>query len=225
MNKTKYKNIIFDLDGTLTDSKQGIINSVHAACQKLKINIPESGGYHLSIGIPLQEYFRITIGIPEEKIDEAVMHFREYYGRRGVYENRLYPGIYRLLENLSGASSLFVATSKLEKYALVVLDHFDIRKFFIGIAGADASGIHAGKTELVKRIMNLHHVEKGNVTVMIGDKKMDVDAANECGIDSIGIIYGYGSTEEIEKAHPTHMAGSVEDLAGLLLNHQVKFMR
>lgn len=222
MQKVRYKNIIFDLDGTLTDSKQGIINSVYAACRKLKVAIPESGSYHLSIGIPLQEYFRKTIGIPEEKIVEAVTYFREYYVKKGVYENRLYPGINRLLEDLSQVAGLFIATSKLEKSALVVLDHFNIGRFFNGMAGADASGTHAGKTELVKRIMTLHHIEKGNATVMIGDKKMDIDAAHDCGIDSIGIIYGYGSTGEIETAGPTHIAGSVEELGKLLLNHRVK---
>ena len=220
MQKVRYINIIFDLDGTLTDSKQGIINSVYAACRKLKIGIPESGIYHHSIGIPLQEYFRKTIGIPEEKVDEAVTYFREYYGKKGVYENRLYPGISRLLENLSKVARLFIATSKLEKSALVVLDHFNIGRFFNGMAGADASGARAGKTELVRRIMTLHHIEKGNVTVMIGDKKMDIDAAHNCGIDSIGIIYGYGSTEEIKTAGPTHIAGSVEELGKLLLNQR-----
>ena len=221
MKIVTYRNIIFDLDGTLTDSEQGIINSVYAACRKLKINIPESGSYHLSIGIPLQEYFRTTIGVPKEKVNEAVTHFREYYGKKGVYENRLYPGINRLLENLSKIARLFIATSKLEKSALVVLDHFNIRRFFDGIAGADASGTHAGKTELVKRIMTTHHIKNRSVTVMIGDKKMDIDAAHDCGIDSIGIIYGYGSTEEIETAGPTHMAGSVEELSKILLNHLV----
>ena len=216
-----YRNIIFDLDGTLTDSEQGIINSVYAACRKLKIATPGSGSYHHHIGIPLQEYFRKTIGIPDEKIDAAVTYFREYYGKKGVYENRLYPGIYRLLENLSAVSGLFVATSKLEKYALVVLDNFEIRRFFKGIAGADASGTHAGKTELVRKIIALHHIEKGNATVMVGDKKMDIDAAHDCGIDSIGIIYGYALPGEIETAGPTHLAGSVEDLGKLLLDHRI----
>jgi phosphoglycolate phosphatase len=222
MNKKKYNNIIFDLDGTLTDSKEGIIHSVYAACKKLKVKIPDSGSYHQSIGIPLQEYFRKSIGVPDDKIDEAVMHFREYYGQKGVYENRLYPGIDRLLEKLSAVARLFIATSKLEKYALVVLDHFDIRKFFTGIAGADGPGSHAGKTELVKRIMFLHHIDNRDAAVMIGDKKMDIDAANDCGIDSIGIIYGYGSVEEIESAGPSYIAGSVEELGRLLLNNCIE---
>jgi phosphoglycolate phosphatase len=218
MNKVKYKNIIFDLDGTLTDSKQGIINSVYAACSRLNVNIPESGHFHLSIGIPLQEYFRTTIGIPDEKIDDAVHYFREYYGQKGVYENHLYTGIEKLLINLSADTELYIATSKLEKYALVVLDHFNIRKYFTGIAGADASGIHAGKTELVRRIIKLYSIDNPGATVMVGDKKMDIDAANECEIQSIGITYGYGSKEEISRACPTFVASSVEELGTLLLN-------
>lgn len=218
MNKVKYKNIIFDLDGTLTDSKQGIINSVYAACNKLNVNIPGSGHFHLSIGIPLQEYFRTTIGISDEKIDEAVQYFREYYAQKGVYENQLYDGIENLLRDLSADAGLFIATSKLEKYALVVLDHFNIRKYFTGIAGADASGIHAGKTELVRKIIRLHSIGNSDATVMVGDKKMDIDAANDCGIESIGITYGYGSKEEIIRACPTFVAASVEELGILLLN-------
>ena len=222
MNHAKYKNIIFDLDGTLTDSKQGIINSVYAACKKLEVTIPGSGNFHLSIGIPLQEYFRKIIGIPAERVDEAVIYFREYYGEKGVYENRLYEGIDNLLRNLSTGARLFIATSKLEKYALVVLDYFNIRKYFSGIAGADASGIHAGKTELVRKIITLHHIDDRETAVMIGDKKMDIEAANDCGIDSIGIIYGYGSADEIKTACPTHMAASVEELGKLLLNSRMK---
>ncbi|MBN2213872.1 MAG: HAD hydrolase-like protein [Bacteroidales bacterium] len=221
MYKVKYKNIIFDLDGTLTDSKQGIINSVYAACNKLKVNIPGSGNFHLSIGIPLQEYFRKTIGIPDELIDDAVKYFREYYGKKGVYENRLYPGIDSLLCSLSTAARLYIATSKLEKYALVVLDYFNIRKYFRGIAGADASGTHAGKTELVRRIMTRHNLDNGNLTVMIGDKKMDIDAANDCGIESVGITYGYGSVEEIKSSCPTFTASGVEELGCLLLNNSM----
>ncbi len=216
MNKVKYQNIIFDLDGTLTDSKQGIINSVYAACNRLNVNIPASAHFHMNIGIPLQEYFRTTIGIPDEKIDEAVRYFRQYYGQKGVYENRLYAGIEDLLSNLSVISELYIATSKLEKYALVVLDHFNIRKYFNGIAGADASGTHAGKTELVRRIITLHKIDKSGATVMVGDKKMDIDAANDCKIESIGITYGYGSKEEITGACPTFTAASVEEL-GIML--------
>ncbi len=222
MHQVNYKNIIFDLDGTLTDSKQGIINSVYAACKRLGVTLPETGNFHLSIGIPLQEYFRKIIGVPDEKIGDAVTYFREYYGRKGVYENHLYPGIEKLLDSLSKRAALFVATSKLEKYALVVLDYFNIRRFFKGTAGADASGTHAGKTELVKRIMTLHHIQYRDSTVMIGDKKMDIDAAKDCGIDSIGILYGYGSVEEINHAGPTSVAGSVEELGNLLLDDRVR---
>ncbi len=218
MRNIRYSNIIFDLDGTLTDSQQGIINSVHAACRKLRVSIPESGGFHRSIGIPLQEYFRKTIGIPDKNIDEAVKAFRDYYGKKGVYENRLYTGIDDLLKNLSAVAGLFIATSKLEKYALVVLEHFNIKRYFTGIAGADASGSHAGKTELVERIMTVHHLGHENNTVMVGDKKMDIDAAKDCDIASIGILYGYGSAEEIMSAGPTYMAGSVGELGRLLLN-------
>jgi phosphoglycolate phosphatase len=223
MNKVNYKNIIFDLDGTLTDSKQGIVNSVYAACNKLNTDIPDSDHFHLSIGIPLQEYFRKTVGIPDEKINEAVRYFREYYGRKGVYENRLYPGIDKLLSDLSAAAGLFIATSKLEKYALVVLNYFNIRKYFRGIAGADASGIHAGKAELVKKIIKLHRIARGSSTVMVGDKKMDIDAANNCGIESIGITYGYGTAGEIKTACPTYVAASVEELGDLLMNRHLKY--
>ena len=118
-------------------------------------------------------------------------------------------GIGKLLKDLSAVAGLFIATSKLEKYALVVLDYFNIRKYFRGIAGADASGIHAGKAELVSKIITFYKVDRGNTTVMVGDKKMDIDAANDCG---------YGTAGEIKKACRTYMAANVEELGNLLLN-------
>ena len=214
----EYKYIIFDLDGTLSDSKQGIINSVHAACNKLGFKIEESFGFGSNIGIPLQEYFREIIGIPADMTDKAVYYFRDYYGKKGVYENKLYPGIERFLSLLYQSAQLYIATSKLEKYALVALDYLDIRKYFTGIAGADAAGIYADKTGLIKKILTLNNIANNESVVMIGDRKMDIEAAANCNIDSAGVTYGYGSQKEIEAAGPTYIVNNVDELGILILS-------
>ena len=217
MNKPVYKNIIFDLDGTLTDSQEGIVKSIIAALKALGINAGKEENLAKYIGIPLQELFQKHFNIPESKLESAVFHFRDYYMRQGIYENRLYPGIKEMLDSLVVSSKLFIATSKLENNALIVLRNFKIDHYFSGIAGANAAGTHSGKTYLITRLLNEYHLEAKSSIVMVGDTIMDIRAANECNIDSIAVTYGYGSLEEINAYKPTYLAHTVNELKEILL--------
>ena len=218
MNKPHYKNIIFDLDGTLTDSQEGIVNSMKAAMNALGRKIPGQNLIRGFIGIPLQELFLNHFRISAGELEKAVFHFRNYYTEKGIFENKLYPGIEELLIQLNQGSTLFVATSKFEKNALRVLRHFNMDGFFTGMAGANSSGTHSGKTELVEKLLNDFHINRDATTVMVGDTTMDLKAAEACNIDSIGVTYGYGLINELAKCNPTYLVNSVEELATILLS-------
>ena len=217
MMKATFQHIIFDLDGTLTDSKQGILNSIAYAANKMGLRIPEGNEMISFIGTPLQDLFYGNFGLNPAETNEAVNHFRKYYSETGLYENFIYPGITDLLKNLTKYSDLYIATSKLEKYALAVLKHFDLLKYFKGFAGADAAGLHADKTELVNKVITANKLRNSGLTVMTGDRFVDVEAAANCGIYSIGVTYGYGSLDEIMSAKPDYIASNAEELSRILL--------
>ncbi|MFO7655483.1 MAG: HAD hydrolase-like protein [Bacteroidales bacterium] len=219
MKEPFYKHVIFDLDGTLTDSQEGILNALVYSLKSLGIDPGAKEKLVNYIGIPLQELFKDHFSITGDCLDEAVKNFRTYYRQKGVYENKLYDGITSLLDVLYSGSLLYIATAKLESNAILILEHFKIKDYFKGVAGADAAGANAGKTLLVKKLLSTYSIETGNSTVMVGDKSMDIQAARECGIQSVGVVYGYGSEEEILQAAPDFIAGDVNELTDILLRH------
>ncbi|MBN2611704.1 MAG: HAD hydrolase-like protein [Bacteroidales bacterium] len=217
MKEPYYKHVIFDLDGTLTDSQEGILNALVHSLNSLGINPGAKEKLVNYIGIPLQELFRVHFSVSGARLEEAVNHFRAYYREKGVYENKLYDGITDLLDALFSRSLLYVATAKLESNAILILEHFNIKRYFKGVAGADAAGTNAGKTYLVKKLLSTYPIETGNATVMVGDKSMDIRAAHDCQIQSVGAAYGYGSGEEIREAAPSFIANNVKELSEILL--------
>jgi phosphoglycolate phosphatase len=213
-----YKHIIFDLDGTLSDSREGIFNAYNYTFEKLNIRSPEKKLLMTLIGPPLQKGFADVFGLQGADNANAVQVFREYYASKGLFENKLYDGIKELLEELSLAgASLYVATSKYSIYASQVLNYFDIANYFSEISGADYSGYHASKIDLVARILRNNHIHDPMEVVIIGDTHYDIDAAAELGIDSIGVTYGFSSFEEITTFDPDYIADTVGDLQRLLL--------
>lgn len=214
----KYNHIIFDLDGTLTDSKPGILNSAFYALEKMGISDFQEKKLNKLIGLPLQEYFKIIFQFNNIQIDQTVHYFREYYGKKGVYENKVYSGIPELLKGLKGeGKNIYVSTAKYEKYAKVVCEHFGFSPYINDLAGADAKGEHATKTELTSCILKRNNISDLNNAVMIGDKHMDIEAGHNNNIDSIGVSYGFGSMEELHNAKPTYIVDSVADLGKLIL--------
>jgi phosphoglycolate phosphatase len=195
-----YKHIIFDLDGTLSDPREGVNNAYYYAAAKLNLKVPDMDILSTLIGPPLQKGFADVFGLQGKEIDEAVRAFREYYGERGLFENKLYEGIIELLEELSQTGTpVYVATSKYEAYAKRVLENFGILHFFTDVAGADYNGYHAGEV------------------VVVGDTYYDIEAAAELELDSVGVSYGFSSYEEIEKLNPDYIAQTVKELRGLLI--------
>lgn len=215
--KTFYKHIIFDLDGTLSDSREGIFNAYGYAFTRLGLENPGHDALLKYIGPPLQHAFSDLFGLKGAENENAIKVFREYYAAKGLFENKLYDGIKELLEKLvqSGAF-LYVATSKYIVYANQVLEHFGILSCFTDIAGADYAGNHATKVDLIAGLLLRNGIHDPSGVIMVGDTRFDIEAAAELDIDTVCVTYGFSSAAEISALDPDYMADHVNDLHRIL---------
>lgn len=206
--------ILFDLDGTLTEFGEGIINCVQYALEKLGKKEEHPENLQCFIGPPLKEQFMKYAGLGEEEGEKAVVYYRERYTTTGIFENRLYPKIPELLELLKiNNKILAVASSKPEVYVKQILEHFQIADYFTAIVGSELDGRRTEKAEVIEEALRRMHLEEERDKVlMVGDRSHDVQGAISCGLQCIGVAYGYGSREELEKAGAVYIADSVEDL-------------
>ena len=210
----KFHSILFDLDGTLTDSGEGIINCASLALAHFGLPVPDRQAMRVFIGPPLKDTF-FKFGVPEESLDEAVKVYRKEYVATGIYQNFPYPGIQQLLENLKqDGCRLYVATSKPEHMAAHVLEHFGMDYYFDRICGACTDGIRSNKDEVIAYL--LESIGSAENAVMVGDTKFDVIGAAAHGIPAIGVTWGYGLREEMADAGAIAMADTVEALYRLL---------
>ncbi|MBO8158199.1 HAD family hydrolase [Thermosyntropha sp.] len=214
----RYKNILFDLDGTLTDPKVGITKSVQYALNKMGIKEDDLDKLTKFIGPPLAHSFMEFYNFNEKEAYQAVEFYREYFACRGMYENQVYEGIRGLLDKLCRKGGrLIVATSKPTVFARKILEHFNLIHYFADVIGSNLDGTRVDKGEVLKealRVMDIKDLEK---TVMIGDRKHDVIGAHRNNIKAIGVIYGYGGREELEKAGADYVVSTVKELENLLI--------
>lgn len=190
---------LFDLDGTLTDSHEGIINAIKYALGKMGEKIPPQETLLKFIGPPLPESYRTFLGFNEEKTLEGVRLYREYYSERGLFENRVYEGIPELLKSLKSAGKqLAVATSKPEPFTHRILEHFDLAKYFDIVTGSLPDGTRGTKGEVVACALESCGIADLSRAVMIGDRKHDIIGAKNNGIACIAVLYGFGGREEFE---------------------------
>ena len=215
----RYENILFDLDGTLTDPAEGILNSIrHSLTYYPEINIPETAILQKFIGPPLWESYVKYFGMDKKTAEEAVEHYREYFRPKGIFENKLYDGIPELLKSLNEAGAhVCLATSKPEVFARRILEHFGITKYFSSVQGSALDGSLLKKEDIISRIMSENPGITASNTVMIGDTAFDIIGAKKNGIPSIGVCYGYGSGAEIAEARAQMIVKSVEELSKILL--------
>ena len=208
------KAILFDLDGTLTDSGEGIINCAQYAFQQMGYPVPPREEMGVFVGPPLWDTFE-KFGIPKERTDEAVQIFRSRYVPIGKFENTPYPGIRELLEALGAEGSLlYVATSKPETTAVEVLEHFDLAKYFDRICGADLEKKCNSKDAVIAYLLNMTGSDAE--MVMVGDTEYDVLGAAAHGIPTIGVSWGYGDVAAMEKAGAKAIANSTKELLEML---------
>ncbi|WP_449455568.1 HAD family hydrolase [Streptococcus suis] len=212
-----YQTILFDLDGTLTDSGQGILNSVAYALEKMGIEEPDTANLNRFIGPPLYESFSRFYQLNPEDTQSAVDAFRVYFKEKGMFENQLYPGIIPLLEELRTAGKpLVIATSKPEIFAKQILEHFGIAHYFDVIAGASLDSSRISKADVIGYAINQLEAFPKHA-VMIGDREHDIEGARMHQLPAIGVLYGYGSKQEFEKAGATMIVETVQDLKRVLL--------
>lgn len=212
-----YNNIFFDLDGTLTNPFEGITNSVIHALKRMNITPPPQNQLACFIGPPLDEIFMEKYNLTQPQAHQAIEYFREYFQDKGILENVLYDGIPETLQALKQAGKrLFLATSKPEEFAKRVLDRFDLTKYFTGIYGADMHGERYKKDLVIKYALNNIGIVDTTDCVMVGDKEHDVIGAKKCGFNCIGVLYGYGSLQELLNAGAIEVVKTPQELLTLL---------
>ncbi len=214
----EYKYILFDLDGTLTDPKEGITKSVAYALKSYGILVEDLDSLCKFIGPPLKDSFVKYYGFSEEQGYEAVERYREYFRPHGVYENKVYEGVANLLSELVQAGKKIVlATSKPTVFAKVILEHFDLDKYFTCVIGSELDGTRVKKAEVIAYALEQAGVTDKSKVLMVGDREHDIIGAKENGIASMGVLYGYGDRVEHETAGADYIVETVEELMKYLL--------
>ena len=214
-----YNYLLFDLDGTLTDSGAGIINSVLYALKKFDIEVEDRTQLYDFIGPPLAESFQKFYHFSQEQALQAVCYYREYFSEKGICENKVISGIDTLLNELNcSGKKLVVATSKPEAYTIKILEHFNLISYFQFVAGATMDETRNTKTAVIAYALEHINAASKSEVVMIGDRKHDIEGAKDNEIDSIGVLFGYGDRKELEQAGANYIVESVAELRTLLTN-------
>lgn len=209
-----YKIILFDLDGTLTQSGEGITKSVQYALEKMGIEAPDLEALKVFIGPPLHQQFMTYANLDEEQGRQAVEYYRERYSVTGIFENTPYDGVAEMLEALKNKGyRLAVASSKPEFYVLKILEHFNLKDYFEVIVGSEMNGERTSKDEVIEEALyRLNMSDKREEVLMIGDREHDILGARKCGLECLAVSYGYGSVEELIAADPLKIAASAEEI-------------
>lgn len=212
------KYILFDLDGTLTDPKEGITKAVQYALKKQNIEVENRDVLEPFIGPSLKYSFMTFYHLSEQEALQAIEDYREYFRPIGLFENEIYLGIPELLETLvDEGNKLFIATSKPTEFAIKIAKHFDIEKYFTEIVGSELDGTRVEKDEVIGYILDRYKLAQKEEIFMVGDRKFDVLGAKKHEIQTIGVRYGYSVGNELEEAGACYVAETVEALKVYLL--------
>lgn len=210
--RENYQYFFMDLDGTITDPKEGITKSVAYALNHYGIKVENLDTLEKFIGPPLSDSFQEFYGFDREKSLEAVEKYREYFKDKGIFENRLYPGMEHLLQIITEqGGKLVLATSKPEIFAKRILEYFHIAEYFTFAAGSTLDTTRNKKADVIRYALDSLGIEPEDA-VMVGDRKHDVIGAKENGMECIGVLFGYGDREELEAAGADRIVETVKDL-------------
>ena len=212
-------NILFDLDGTLTDPGEGITRCIQYALDRLDTAMPLSDQLGWCVGPPLRASFSQLLNTTDETIlDQALVHYRKRFSEKGMFENILYPGVVSSLDRLRKAGfNLFLATSKPRVFAQQILDHFKMTPYFHKAYGSELDGRHSDKGELIAHIINQEGLDP-TATLMVGDRVYDIEGGKENGVMTAAVFYGYGTRHEIDAAHPDAVFETITDLTKTMLS-------
>ncbi|MGN0631999.1 MAG: HAD-IA family hydrolase [Ruminococcus sp.] len=215
-----YKYLLFDLDGTLTDSEEGILNCVRYGLESCGFPVPEYEVLRAFIGPPLMYSCTHFCGLSRADAERAILKYRERYSEKGIFENRLYEGIKELLSDLKNAGyKIALATSKPEVFALRILEHFGIAEYFDAAAGSTIGREDETKADMIRLAMKrlgLNETDKPHV-LMIGDRKHDIIGAHECGVDAAGVCYGFAPEGELREYGADYILDDVDSLGKMLI--------
>lgn len=209
-----YKAIFFDLDGTLTESGEGITKSVQYALEKIGKPEEDLEKLKVFVGPPLMEQFMKYAGVDEATGRKAVEFYRERYEVKGIYENHPYEGVEAMLQELKRKGYILaVASSKPEYYVTQILDYFKLSSYFDVVVGSEMNGARTSKSEVIEEALKrINMSDKRNEVLMVGDKEHDVLGARAAGLDCVAVAYGYGTQEELTEANPLKIVDSVDEL-------------
>ena len=209
----QYKTILFDMDGTVTDSAPGIVNSIMYALEKFHITVEDRSLLYKFVGPPIKDSLKKYYNFPDEDCTRAVTYFREYFVKKGMYENEVYDGMEQVLERIKNSGRrTILATSKPEEHAIQIAKYFRIDQYFDFIAGATMDSSRIKKADVITYALESCGIDDLSSAVMVGDREYDIFGAKETGLDSIGVLYGYGGREELERAGADYIAESVGDI-------------
>lgn len=210
------KNIFFDLDGTLTDPAEGITNSVAYALSKFGIEVKDKKTLTPFIGPPLADSFAAYYGFSNEDAERAVAYYREYFAPKGMFENAVLDGVPDLLNMLKASGKkLYVATSKPEKFAVRILEHFGLAGYFDGIYGSTMDESRNTKDAVIAYALSETGADPAD-SIMVGDRHHDIDGAKANAMRSVGVLFGYGDREELSAAGAGHIAEDIKELQNIL---------
>ena len=208
-----YKYILFDLDGTLTNPEIGITSSVMYALEKFNIKVENRKELHPFIGPPLIYSFQTYYGLSEAESELAVKYYRERFSVKGLYENEVYDGVENMLQKLKeSGKTLIIATSKPEEFTIKILKHFGLYQYFDFVAGATMDGSRGEKADVIRYALEISGIKDMAEAIMIGDRKYDILGAKENGLDSMGVLFGFGDYEELTNAGADYIAECVNDI-------------
>ena len=213
-----FKYILFDLDGTITDSGEGITKSVQYALKFFDILVDNLKDLNKFIGPPLKDSFKEYYKFDEEKANLALVKYREYYADKGIYENSLYDGIIDLLDTLKkNNKTIILATSKPEVYAKQILEYFKIDKYFTFVAGSDFEETRVKKGDVINYALEGAEIFDLSKVIMVGDREHDIIGAKDNNIKSIGVLYGYGDVIELTQARADYIAKDTNELLNIII--------
>jgi len=213
-----YKNILFDLDGTLTDPALGITSCVAYALGKYGIEVSDLSTLNCFIGPPLLWSFSHYYGMSDEEASQCVKYYRERFSTIGMFENHVYEGIPELLSALKSVGyRLIIATSKPEEFTNIILHHFDLMQYFAFVGGNTLSEQRPTKDAVIRYVMDSVPDVTAENSIMVGDREHDIFGAKANGLRSIGVLYGYGDENELDAAGADRIVKTVADLSHLLL--------
>lgn len=216
MNNFEY--ILFDLDGTITDSGEGITKSVQYALKYFGIEADNLEDLHKFIGPPLKDSFMRYYDFDDKNAEIGLIKYREYYADKGIYENKLYDGITYVFEALkSKGKKIILATSKPEVYAKQILSYFKIDHYFTYAAGADFEETRVNKGDVIKYALKEAGISDLSKVVMVGDREHDIIGAKENNIKSIGVLYGYGNVIELTQARADYIVKDTKELLNIII--------